>query len=195
MAVLLKTLIAVLLAFSLLPFSFWLMWEAWSGRSGILPSQDPWWLVGGLAVGILLVLWRRPNALIHTTIHELCHALFCLLLGVRVTSFRVSDGSGGAVGHEQVDPLRGTLISIAPYTLPLLLAIGLLLHWWIASPWLSALVGFLYIHHLHALYYNITLNFWGKQSDLAKVGRPLSAVLISSALFLSTWWTIRMLYY
>lgn len=200
MAPVVRLIIAVLLALSLLPWAFWLMVHGWTTAPGWLPHADRWWIVGGLFLSLPLVLWQRPNAFIHTGVHECCHAVLCLCMGVRVTSFMVTDGQGGAVGHERVDPLRGTIISIAPYTLPLLLLPLLLLRqWWITDPgWgrglLSGGIAFFYIHHLHALYYNIRLNFWGRQADLAKVGRPLSVVLISSALFMVTWWVVLVLY-
>ena len=38
---------------------------------------------------------------------------------------------------------------------------------------------------------NVRINMWGKQADLVKVGRPLSAVLIAiSALLFTTAWTV-----
>ncbi|TVR39345.1 MAG: hypothetical protein EA402_14790 [Planctomycetota bacterium] len=198
MAGLIRLGIAIALAFTLLPWAAAVFMETWIGRPRWLPQQDPWWVVGGLALAVPLVLWKRPNALVHTAIHELCHAILCLVLLVRVTSFRVTDGQGGAVGHERVDPLRGTIISLAPYTLPLLLLPLLVTRMYITDPGylrgaLSAGVAFFYIHHLHALYFNIRINMWGSQADLVKSGRPLSAVVIASVLLLVTTWVLRVL--
>ena len=114
-------------------------------------------------------------------------------------SFRVTGDQGGAVGHESVDPFRGTIISIAPYTLPLLLAIALGFRMWVDDPshvrtFLSGFCGLLFIHHLQALYHNVRINMWGKQADLVKVGRPLSAVLIATALLFTTAWTVVVLW-
>lgn len=199
MATLIRWVIAMVLALTVLPWTLYHVVEVWQSRSALLPPVDRWWAVGGFLLAIPVVLWNRPNAFFHTLVHEACHALFCLLLGVKVTSFQVTDGQGGAVGHQRVDPVRGTIISIAPYTLPLLLAIPLLLRHWITEPslWrslLTALIAFLYVHHLHALYFNVRINLWGRQSDLYKVGRPLSAVLIAIALLWTTLWTVTTLW-
>ncbi|TVR16335.1 MAG: hypothetical protein EA401_01555 [Planctomycetota bacterium] len=200
MAAMVSLIVAILLAITLLPWSFWLLVHAWTAAPGIFPPVDTWWVIAGVVCSVPLVVWQRPNAFIHTTVHECCHALLCLCLGVRVTSFMVSDGQGGAVGHERVDPLRSTIISIAPYTLPLLVVPLLIIRQWVITDpgWprglLSGMIAFFYVHHLHALYYNVRLNFWGRQADLVKVGRPLSAVLIASALFLFTWWVLMVLW-
>jgi len=145
---------------------------------------------GALLIGVLLaaalVWWRRPNWLIHTAIHEACHALFCVLLGVRIRSFQATDGRGGAVIHSRVDPVRTTLIALAPYVWPLLLTPVLALRWWVDGPGagrvlLTFLCGFLAVHHLHGLYHNVRLNFWGRQADLTRAGKVLSLAAIASA--------------
>jgi hypothetical protein len=90
--------------------------------------------------------------------------------------------------------VRATVIALAPYTLPVLLAPVLVLRIFAPEPsiWratLAAAAGFFFVHHLHGLWHNVRLNFWGRQADLAKAGRPLSAVVISGVLCLVlTWW-------
>ncbi len=150
----------------------------------------------GLGLGFLFL--RRPNLLLHTLVHEACHALLCLLLFVRLRGIRATDGRGGEVEHDQADPLRTTLIAIAPYTLPLLLGPALLARmWWhegIAAMILAGLCAFLFITHLQGLALNIRLNFWGSDADLPKVGRFLALVLIAGVLLLLTAAVINVLW-
>jgi hypothetical protein len=188
-----RWLIAAIMVVTVVPWSAQLVLDTWRHfQVGDIAHQL--WIAGGFVAGILWIIWRRPNWLIHTFIHEACHALACLLLGVRIRNFQASDGKGGKVVHDKVDALRGTIIALAPYTLPLVL-LPLLL--WRAFnghlPWLSGLVTFFWVYHLHGLYHNVRLNFWGKQADLSKAGKPLSIAAIATALFLVTAWTLRIL--
>jgi hypothetical protein len=158
----------------------------WSGLVG--PPQDALQLALGVGLGARLV---------HTTIHEACHALVALLLLVPVRSFQVSDGQGGAVLHDRVDWLRTTIIAIAPYTLPLLLVPAMIAQEFAAPSWRPAAtfaVGLLGVHHLHALWHNVRLNFLGRQSDLARCGRLLSLVLIAGGLLGLAGWLMRVLW-
>ncbi len=175
---------AVAVAVLVLP----LVWQwAWDTISPIrhLPPYGIWFC-GGTALALALVLWKKPNALLHTFLHEAAHFVVCLLLFVRVHSFQVSDGKGGYVLHEKVDPLRHLFICLAPYTLPMALGPVLVARYYAHNYdwrcWLTAAVGFLTVHHLHGLYHNVRLNFWGKQADLSKAGKPLSLVVIATAL-------------
>lgn len=144
----------------------------------------------GLGLGLGFLFLRKPNLLLHTLVHEASHALLCLLLFVRLRGISATDGRGGEVQHDQADPLRTTLIAIAPYTVPLLLGPALLARlWWhegVAAMILSGLCAFLYITHLQGLALNIRLNFWGSDADLPKVGRFLALVLIAGVLLLLT---------
>lgn len=175
--------LAVLIAVAgLPPLAAWVA-RVWSTRTG--PPEDVVPLAVGALLGATLAWWRRPSWLVHTAIHEACHALVCLLLLVRVRQFQISDGQGGAVLHDRVDWLRTTLIAIAPYTLPLLLAPALVAQELTPPRWrplLGVVIGVLAVHHLHGLWHNVRLNFRGRQSDLARVGRGLSLVLIAASL-------------
>jgi hypothetical protein len=161
--------------------------------------QDPWAVVAGAALGVLILCVGRPNWLLHTLVHELCHAILCWLTGVKVRAFQISDGEGGFVKHAEPGPLRGLFILIAPYTLPLLLAPALVARMWLhePGPWrvgLSALCAFLFVTHLVGLVRNVRNNFWGSDGDLARVGRFLSLVLIIGVLLLVCTWTLRTLW-
>jgi hypothetical protein len=192
---------ALLLAVFALPWC-WLelrrQWLVHIGHARDPFPEDPISVAIGVAVGLGLVFWKRPNWFIHTTIHELCHLLVCMLLFVPVHSFRASRGQGGEVTHDRPDALRDTLIAIAPYVVPLLLVPCLLAvrlvpdgRWHALA---SGLAGFAYVHHVQGLWHNVRLNFWGKDSDLVKVGRPLSLVLIAGGLLLVTAWSIAQLW-
>lgn len=187
--------LAVLIALGALPLLARWVAHVWQGLVG--QPQDPTQLAAGVGLGALLVWWRRPNWLVHTTIHETCHALVCILLLVPVRQFQVSDGQGGAVLHDRVDWLRTTVIAIAPYTLPLLLAPALIAQQFATPTWrptATFAVGLLAMHHLHGLWHNVRLNFIGRQSDLARIGRLLSLVLIACALLALSGWIMLVLW-
>ena len=188
--------LAALIALLGLPLLARWVAQIWMGLVG--QPQDSTQLLAGVGLGALLVWWRRPNWLIHTIIHETCHALVALLLLVPVRQFQVSDGQGGAVLHDKVDWLRTTLIAIAPYALPLLLVPALIAQEFAPPAWRPAAtfaIGLLAVHHLHALWHNVRLNFLGRQSDLARIGRLLSLVLIACALLALSGWMLRVLWY
>lgn len=175
--------LAALLALTLVPWLALRVARTWLQLRG--QPEDAFALATGVLLAAALVWWRRPNWLVHTLIHEACHALVATVLLVRVRAFQASDGQGGAVLHDRVDWPRTVLIAIAPYTLPLLLLPALLaqetvpLRW---RPLASFAVGALAVHHLHGLWHNVRLNFLHRQADLPRVGRLLSLVLISAAL-------------
>lgn len=160
--------------------------------------RQPWAVGIGMGLGWALVFLRRPNWLFHTFVHEACHALLCLLTFVKIRGVRFTDGRGGMVEHDQADPVRTTLIAIAPYTVPLLLGPALLARWWWpngpAGELLSGLCACLFIAHVHGLAHNVRLNFWGKDADLPRVGRFLALVLIIGTLLLLTALTIEILW-
>ena len=195
---LVRLLVAIALAIGLGPICFDVL--HWAARGLRWPPPDAAATVAGAGLGLMFMLWRKPNWFIHTAVHELCHLIVCLLVFVRPTGISVTDGRGGAVEHIETGPIRSTLIQIAPYTLPLLLIPALITRHFIVTgpdPWrhvLSAVVAFLWVTHLQALYHNIRINISGDQADLVKVGRPLSFVLIALSLLLVSAWTVRALY-
>ncbi|MBA3687169.1 MAG: M50 family metallopeptidase [Planctomycetes bacterium] len=185
--------LAVVLALTALPLLAAWAHDTWRGAHGW--PQDPVWFLAGLGGAAALVWWRRPNWLVHTFVHESCHAVACLLTGVRLREFQVSDGHGGAVLHDRTDAWRTAIIAIAPYTLPLTLAPALaaqdLARNATVRDLCSLAVGFLAVHHAHALWHNLRLNFAHRQGDLARVGRPLSLVLIACAQCATAVWVVR----
>ncbi len=194
-----RLLIAIALGVGCGPIAYDLL--LWAGRSALRPPPDVLASLAGALLGLLFLLWKRPNWFIHTYIHEHAHLLVYVALHWRMpTGLQVSDGQGGAVEHIETGAIRSTLVQIAPYTLPLLLTPVLLLrHFLFTEPdaWRQALSGlgaFLYLQHLQALFHNIRLNWRGEQADLVKVGRPLAFVLIALALMLLSAWTLRALW-
>jgi hypothetical protein len=159
--------------------------------------QDPWHLAAGLALGAALAWWKRPNWLLHTWLHESCHALMCAALLVPVRSFQATDGEGGAVLHDRTDWPRTVLIAIAPYILPLLLGPALLLQELLpraTRPGATFAVGLLAVQHLTGLFHNLRLNWRGDQGDLVRTGRWLSVVLVWSGLLALGWVMVRVLW-
>jgi hypothetical protein len=160
--------------------------------------EDPIWLALGLLLGLALIFFKRPNWLLHTALHEACHWLACLALGVRVHRVMASDGRGGEVEHAQTGPVRTTLIALAPYTVPLVLGPLLLARALTAEGWarslLTALAAIAYLAHLTGLVHNIRLNLRDPKGDLAKAGRPLALVVILCGAILVTALTIAVLW-
>ena len=127
---------------SLLPFALLLLAE---GAALFLGQRRLFWLaIDATGSRPLAYLLAMPG----TVLHESAHYLACLVLRVRVTGLRSSDGRRarvrlfyperdpvngsvtlGSVPHAATDPLRGALIAVAPFLLipPLLLTIALAL--------------------------------------------------------------------
>jgi hypothetical protein len=160
--------------------------------------EDPLWFTAGLLLGLALIFFKRPNWLLHTALHEACHWLACLLLGVRVHRVMASDGRGGEVEHAQTGPVRTALISLAPYTVPLVLGPLLLARALTPECWarslLTAFCAVAYLTHLTGLVHNIRLNLRDPKGDLAKTGRPLALVVICCGVILTTALTIAVLW-
>jgi hypothetical protein len=170
----------------LVPWCWSLLVAVWTPLAG--PPPDEVALAAGLLTGLVLVLWRKPNLLLHTWLHETAHALMCNLLLVRVSAISVSDGQGGAVRHEAVDPVRLVAILIAPYVLPMV-AGPLLLARWLCDDGplrigLTFLCGIGLASHLDGLWLNLRLNTFGPGADLQRVGHLLASALIAAALLL-----------
>ena len=183
----LRLIIGVVLALFALPVCVQLaLWVA--RRQNRWSPEDPLAVAIGISLGLLWLLWRRPQNFWHTWLHELAHAIACVVLRVRLLGFKVTEGRGGEVEHAPCDPLRAALIVIAPYTLPLLLLPALLAQWalpsGVARECASGACGFLIVNHLHGLFLNLRLNFLGSDSDLARTGRVLGLVLVAIALLL-----------
>ncbi len=182
---LLSLIVAIVVAVAVAPFVLDWAW-AHAVRTVVNEPQDMWALVIGGVLGAVLVIWRAPSWFWHTWVHEHCHLVACLVLGVRVRAIAASDGKGGALDFDEVDPLRGVLIAIAPYTLPLvLLPLLLVQECFPPTPWRMAATGLCalaFMLHLQGLWHNIRINISGTDSDLVRVGRPLSLVLIVLAL-------------
>ncbi len=194
MGIVIRFILAGLIAFFAIP---WCATYFWQGAQLVGWPDAGWWTIGAVALASVMVWWRKPNWLIHTMIHEASHAIVCWALLVRVRSFQASDGQGGKVIHDKTDPIRTTLIALAPYTVPLLLIPALVAHHFAsgaARSWAAALVGFLYVHHLHGLYHNVRLNRRCAQADLVRSGRLLSLVVIVGALMVVTGYVLRTLF-
>ena len=169
-----------------MPACLQLLWLTIQSHSG--PPQDPYAAAIGLGFGLAIALVMRPTWFIHTWLHENCHLEMCMLFWLRIEQFQASSGNGGSVVHQQVDPVRTTIIALAPYTLPLLLLPLALARYFVpAGPWrqvLTALVVCAAIHHVVSVFHNVRTNFWPANGDLAVAGRFLSLVVISEILLL-----------
>jgi hypothetical protein len=168
------------------PWCWQVLVRTWHSVAGP-PAEEPA-LFTGLVLGLLLALWRRPNLLLHTWLHETAHALMCLLLFVRVGAIHATAGQGGEVRHEPVGPLRAVPILIAPYLLPLVLGPVLLARWLTPEgplrTGLSFACGVALCMHLHGLALNLRLNTNGPDADIPRVGHLLASALIAASLLL-----------
>ena len=129
------------------------------------------------AVWYLLLRRRTLGGFIVVLEHELTHALFAWLTFHRVVGFRASLRSGGHVRYLG----RGNwLISIAPYFVPTMSIVAIVVLHWLPDRYLSygsAALGATFAYHL--------VSTWSEthrhQSDLREVGLVFSAVFLIAA--------------
>jgi hypothetical protein len=152
------------------------------------PPQDVVGFACGLGAGLVLAILMRPTWFFHTWLHENCHLAMCVLFWLRIEQFQASSGNGGVVVHQRADPVRTTIIALAPYTLPLLLLPLAIARYFVpAGPWrqaVTALVVCAAIHHVISVFHNVRANFWPADGDLAVAGRFFSLVAIAEVLVL-----------
>jgi hypothetical protein len=192
----LRFLLALLVLLAGVPICLDVMLEVIDARRHA--PEDPLWFAGGLLLGVALIFFKRPNWLLHTALHEACHWLACLALGVRVHRVMASDGRGGEVEHAHTGPVRTALIALAPYIVPLVLGPLLIARAFtpegLTRSLLAALCAIAYLTHLTGLVHNVRLNLRDPKGDLAKVGRPLALVVILCGVLLVTALTIAVLW-
>lgn len=130
---------------------------------------------GGLAWLLFFTFLPKPLWL-YVTGHELTHALWALLFGGRIRSFRTSSKGGQVVVTKS-----NVLIVLAPYFFPFYAVIWLLL--WSAvhglfpafqRVWLHLGLGMSYAFHVTLTVHILRI----RQSDITSQGRLLSAMVI-----------------
>jgi hypothetical protein len=113
----------------LVPLCIGFTWQFGTGVSGIAYKPVfPYLFIGGvLAYLTIHFLFRKP-ILTYVFGHELTHALFAVLFGGSVKSFKASDRGG------QVTVTKSNfVITLAPYFFPLYTFITLVLYWIMAA--------------------------------------------------------------
>ena len=143
------------------------------------------WPGAGLLAYIVIrkgILRSRQGGLWDTFQHELTHAVFCLVLFVRVHRIEASDrdqGDGflGCVVHDRCDPFRGALISLAPYFFPTLTVVLVALRAVVAPGHIATFDFFIGVS---LGYYTLSLlhDFGFHQDDIRNNGWFLSCVVI-----------------
>lgn len=146
--------------------------------SKALRSVMLWFLAGGVAYYLVFgLVWRKYRNLIHTTIHEWLHAFMCMIMFRDVVSVQSTSDQGGVMYH------RGDaniFIALAPYTLPILTYLTLIIASVMPSAvkWPYILVGFTFFLHMHAFKRQTRLD----QPDLQESGIYRSVVFIATFL-------------
>ena len=146
--------------------------------SKALRSVMLWFLAGGIAYYLVFgLVWRKYRNLIHTTIHEWLHAFMCMIMFRDVVSVQSTSDQGGVMYH------RGDaniFIALAPYTLPILTYLTLIIASVMPSAvkWPYILVGFTFFLHMHAFKRQTRLD----QPDLQESGIYRSVVFIATFL-------------
>ena len=152
----------------------WAVWDLlWRSRWAV----DFWIAFGGGSATWLLFFKFLPKPLwLYVTGHELTHALWALLFGGRIKSFRATSKGG-----EVVVTRSNVLIVLAPYFFPfysiLWLMIWALLHW--IFPQLNRVslhfgLGVTYAFHVTLTAHILKI----RQSDVTSQGYLLSGVVI-----------------
>lgn len=170
----------------LVPWCWGVLAQVWRVHASKGAPPDEYALFAGLTLGLLGMVWTKPNQLLHTWLHETAHALMCVLLFVRVGSISATAGQGGETRHAPVDPLRAVPILIAPYVLPMILGPLLLARWLCPPGIMQGILAFLcgtgILMHLHGLWLNLRYNSFGAGADIPRVGHLLAYALVVSSL-------------
>ena len=167
----------ILLGLALVPFCIGYAWELSSAAVTVAwEPLVPYWFVGGF-LGYLVVhfLFRKP-ILAYVVGHELTHALFALLFGGSVRSFKASERGG------QVEITKSNfIITLAPYFFPLYTVLALIAvriaraadapSW---EPWLVLLAGATFAFHIVLTFLFLRTD----QNDIAEHGAFFSYPLI-----------------
>lgn len=120
----LKKALKISLGLVLLPFCFGFSWQLGATVFSVpYKAELPYYFVaGGLTYLTLHLLFKKP-ILAYVFGHELTHALFAMLFGGSVKSFRASERGG------QVTVTKSNfLITLAPYFFPLYTFLALVLY-------------------------------------------------------------------
>ena len=145
---------------------------------------DDFWLALGGGVGVWLLIYTfLPKPLwLYVTGHELTHALWAILFGGRVKSFRATSKGGSVVVTKS-----NILVVLAPYFFPFYAILWLVL-WALAHRFFPGLSRALLDFGLGATYgFHVTLTFHilkTRQTDITSQGRLLSAMVILIGNFL-----------
>lgn len=137
-----------------------------------------WFLAGGVVYYLVFgIVWRKYRNLIHTTIHEWLHAFMCMIMFRDVVSVQSTSEDGGVMYHRGE---HNIFISLAPYTLPILAYLTLIIAGLMppAVKWPYVLVGFTFFLHMHAFKLQTRLD----QPDLQESGIYRSVVFIATFL-------------
>jgi len=173
----LLTLTALLSVYELLKSLVWSFETLLLGKEA-LRHVFLWFLAGGAAYYLVFgLVWRKYRNLIHTTIHEWLHAFMCMVLFKDVMSVKSTADDGGIMYHGGGSNI---FITLAPYTLPILTYLTLLIAGFMpaAVKWPYLLVGFTFFMHLHAFKRQTRLD----QPDIQEPGTYRSVVFIATFL-------------
>jgi hypothetical protein len=173
----LKRIAMVLLGLALVPFCIGYAWELASASVTVLwEPLVPYWFTGGF-LGYLVVhfLFRKP-ILAYVVGHELTHALFAVLFGGSVRSFKASERGG------QVQITKSNfIITLAPYFFPLYTVLALVAFWLARlahapalEPWFVLLAGAAFAFHIVLTFIFLRTD----QNDIAEHGAFFSYPLI-----------------
>ncbi len=137
-----------------------------------------WFLAGGVLYYLVFgLVWRKYRNLIHTTIHEWLHAFMCMIMFRDVVSVQSTSDDGGVMYHRGDSNI---FINLAPYTLPILTYVALIIAGVMPSSvkWPYVVVGFTFFLHMHAFKRQTRLD----QTDLQDSGIYRSLVFICTFL-------------
>jgi len=110
-----------------------------------------WWFLGGGVLYLIasMLIFKKNMSFLQTLSHESLHMVACLMMFRKVESLKATAANGGVVYHYGDSNM---FISLAPYTMPIITLLLLLIQQFIPARFMAfwIVVGFTFFFYLHS---------------------------------------------